>query len=122
MELLLPHNQRTRAQIDEVLDLELIEQQAEHGTLDFQRYATFVVDKMAAMCAPVRDKLISSLRGVTDVVTLYRYASLYGTGVFYLRHLKIIVDSSLNCQYDVHLLIFMLREIKTVGKLTANDG
>ena len=75
--MLLPHNQRTRASIDEVLDLELIEQQAEHGALDFQRYASFIIDKMAAMCAPVRDELVSSLRSITDVVTLYRYVILY---------------------------------------------
>jgi len=72
MELLLPHHQRLRSSIDEVLDLDLIEQQAEHGTLDFQHYASFIVDKMASLCAPVRDELISSLRGITDIVTLYR--------------------------------------------------
>jgi len=81
LKLLLPHSQRTRAQIDEVLDLELIEQQAEHGALDFQHYATFIVDKMAAMCAPVRDELVSSLCGITDVVTLYRCATVYSIGV-----------------------------------------
>ena len=77
LELMLPHNQRTRASIDDVLDLELIEQQAEHGALDFQRYATFIVDKMAVLCAPARDELISSLRGITDVVTLYRCVNLH---------------------------------------------
>jgi len=81
----MPHNQRTRTQIDEVLDLELIEQQAEHGTLDFRHYASFIVDKMAAMCAPVRDELISSLRGLTDVVTLYRCVDLYRMFMFYCR-------------------------------------
>jgi len=72
MELLLPHHQRLRANIDEVLDLDLIEQQAEHGTLDFQHYSSFIVDKMSLLCAPVRDELISSLRGIADIVTLYR--------------------------------------------------
>ena len=72
MELLLPHHQRLRANIDEVLDLDLIQQQAEHGALDFRHYAGFIVDKMASLCAPVRDELVLSLRDVTDVVTLYR--------------------------------------------------
>ena len=75
LELLLPHQQRLRASIEEVLDLELISQQADHGTLDFRRYAAFVVDKMATFCAPVRDQLIASLRDVDDVITLYRWLS-----------------------------------------------
>ena len=72
MELLLPHHQRQRANIDEVLDLDLIEQQAEHGALDFHHYASFIIEKMALMCAPARDQLISSLRDINDIVTLYR--------------------------------------------------
>jgi len=76
MELLLPHHQRLRANIDEVLDLDLIEQQAEHGTLDFQHYSSFIVDKMSLLCAPVRDELISSLRGIADIVTLYRWCDV----------------------------------------------
>jgi len=72
MELLLPHHQRLRANIDEVLDLDMIQQQAEHGALDFQNYAGFIIDKMASLCAPVRDELVSSLRGISDIVTLYR--------------------------------------------------
>jgi len=77
----LPHHQRLRANIDEVLDLDLVEQQAEHGTLDFRHYASFIVDKMASLCAPVRDELISSLRDVTDIVTLYRYSDGCSCGV-----------------------------------------
>ena len=69
----MPHHQRVRANIDEVLDLDMIQQQAEHGLLDFQHYARFIIDKMAALCAPVRDELVASLRDITDIVTLYRY-------------------------------------------------
>jgi len=72
MEMLLPHHQRVRANIDEVLDLDMIQRQAEHGSLDFRHYAGFIVDKMAALCAPVRDDLVASLRDITDIVTLYR--------------------------------------------------
>ena len=77
LELLPPYSQRLRAKIDEVLDLDLIEQQAEHGTLDFRHYGDFIIDKMASMCAPVRDDLVSSLREVTDIVTLYRSVCIF---------------------------------------------
>ena len=70
--LLLPHHQRLHESIDEVLDLGLIEQQAEHGCLDFLGYAKFIIDKMALLCAPVRDEQIAALRQLTDVVPLYR--------------------------------------------------
>lgn len=71
-DLLLPQHSRLRASIDEVLDLDLIEQQAEHSCLNFRSYADFVIDKMAMLCAPVRDEQIAGLRNLTDVVPLYR--------------------------------------------------
>jgi hypothetical protein len=77
MDLLLPQHARLRVNIDEVLDLALIEQQAEHGCLDFRNYADFVVDKMAMLCAPVRDEQIAGLRKLNDIVDLYRCAFVF---------------------------------------------
>ncbi|KAK2185731.1 hypothetical protein NP493_225g03047 [Ridgeia piscesae] len=72
VDLLLPQHQRIRTQVDEVLDLELIEQQAEHRTLDFMYYANFVISLMAQLCAPLRDDEITHLKQLTDIVPLYR--------------------------------------------------
>ncbi|XP_072336593.1 T-complex protein 11-like protein 1 isoform X1 [Scyliorhinus torazame] len=70
--LLLPGHTRLRAQIGEVLDMELIEQQAEHDALDIQRLASFIVGMMATLCAPVRDAEIKKLKGLTEIVSLFR--------------------------------------------------
>ena len=72
LDLLLPQHSRLRVTIDEMLDLALIEQQAEHGCLDFRSYADFVISQMAKLCAPVRDEQIASLKKLTDIVDLYR--------------------------------------------------
>ena len=70
--LLLPQHTRLRQEIDEILDLELIKQQAENGTLDFPRYAQYVLSVMARLCAPVRDDKIRQLTQTTDVVELFQ--------------------------------------------------
>lgn len=70
--LLLPQHTRLRQEIDEILDLELIKQQAENGTLDFPRYAQYVLSVMARLCAPVRDEKIRQLTQTTDVVQLFQ--------------------------------------------------
>jgi hypothetical protein len=70
--LLLPQHTRLRQEIDEILDLELIKQQAENGTLDFPRYAQYVLSVLARLCAPVRDEKIRELTQTTDVVELFR--------------------------------------------------
>ncbi|XP_078054103.1 T-complex protein 11-like protein 1 [Mustelus asterias] len=72
LSLLLPGHTRLRAQIGEVLDMELIEQQAEHNALDIQRLAGFIIGMMATLCAPVRDAEIKKLKGLTETVSLFR--------------------------------------------------
>ncbi|ELU14255.1 hypothetical protein CAPTEDRAFT_97119, partial [Capitella teleta] len=71
-EILLPQHTRVRAEIKEVIDLQLIEQQADAGTLDFHQYATFVVDMMAKLCAPARDEEVAKLREITEIVPLFQ--------------------------------------------------
>ncbi|XP_048408788.1 T-complex protein 11-like protein 1 [Stegostoma tigrinum] len=72
LSLLLPGHTRLRIQINEVLDMELIEQQAKHDALDIQRLAGFIVGMMANLCAPVRDMEIKKLKGLTETVSLFR--------------------------------------------------
>lgn len=71
-ELLLPQHTRIRENIKEVLDVELIKQQAEQGVLDFHRYAHFIISIMAKLCAPVRDEKIAQLAKSTDVIETFR--------------------------------------------------
>ena len=48
-------------------------QQAENGVLDFADYATYVINVMSQLCAPVRDEEIAALRAMSsDVVPLFQ--------------------------------------------------
>ncbi|XP_070816099.1 T-complex protein 11-like protein 1 [Chaetodon trifascialis] len=70
--LLLPGHVRLRAQMDEVLDMELIQQEVDHGALDLHRLAGYVTSTMASLCAPVRDPEVRALRDLKDPVELLR--------------------------------------------------
>lgn len=68
----MPHHKKIRDNINEVLDVDLIKQQAENGVLDFQHYAHYVMNIMSKVCAPVRDEKIKELRELTNVVDTFR--------------------------------------------------
>ncbi|XP_024127035.1 T-complex protein 11-like protein 1 [Oryzias melastigma] len=70
--LLLPGHIRLRAQLDEVLDMELIRQQVEHNALDLHRLAEFIIHTMASLCAPVRDPEVRALQDLKGPVELLR--------------------------------------------------
>lgn len=72
LSLLLPQHTKLKQEIDEILDIELIRQQAENGALDFQRYAQYILSVMARLCAPVRDEKIRELTQTSDVINLFR--------------------------------------------------
>lgn len=57
--------------IEEVLDHDFIKQQAENNSLDFHKYANFVVDLMAKLAAPARDEMIQDITKLTDTVSSY---------------------------------------------------
>ncbi len=62
-----------RTQIMEVLDMDLIRQQADNDAVDIQGLACYIVTTMGKMCAPVRDEEIKKLRENTDnIATLFR--------------------------------------------------
>ncbi|EFA01622.1 T-complex protein 11-like protein 1 [Tribolium castaneum] len=70
--VLLPQHTKIKQQISEILDSELIKQQAENGALDFGHYAHYVISVMAKLCAPVRDEKIKELTQTTDVIDTFK--------------------------------------------------
>jgi len=72
LSLLLPHQTKTQTEIKEKLDIELIRQQVEKGTLDMHSYSQYIIGLMARLCAPGRDDKIRELTGMTDIVELYK--------------------------------------------------
>lgn len=68
----MPGHVRLRAQLDEVLDMALIQQEVAHGALDLHRLAEYVIGTMAALCAPVRDPDVRALRDLQRPVELLR--------------------------------------------------
>ncbi|XP_028302435.1 T-complex protein 11-like protein 1 isoform X1 [Gouania willdenowi] len=72
LSLLLPAQVRLRSQLDEGLDMELIQQEVNHGALDLHRIAGFVISTMGSLCAPVRDPEVKALRVLQQPVELLR--------------------------------------------------
>lgn len=72
LSFLLPGHSRLRSSIEEVLDLPLIQQQAENGALDIGRLSQFIVGMMGSLCAPCRDEDIKKLKEITDIVPLLK--------------------------------------------------
>lgn len=73
LSFLNPGANRMRTQIMEVLDIDLIRQQADNDAVDIQGLASYIISTMGKMCAPVRDAEIKNLRESTDnTVTLFR--------------------------------------------------
>ncbi|XP_057657005.1 T-complex protein 11-like protein 1 [Diorhabda carinulata] len=70
--VLLPQHTKIKQQISEVLDSDLIKQQAENGTLDFKNYANYVISVMAKLCAPIRDDKIREIGEAVDVLDTFK--------------------------------------------------
>lgn len=71
-ELVLSHHSKIKENIKEVLDIDLIKQQAEKGVLDFRHYANYIISIMAKVCAPIRDEKIEELKGEQDVIETFK--------------------------------------------------
>lgn len=71
-EVVLPHHTKIRENLNEVLDVDLIKQQAEKGILDFHHYAQYVISVMSQVCAPVRDAQLKELSQKTDVIEIFK--------------------------------------------------
>lgn len=72
LSLLLPYHNSLRAHINEVLDLDLITQQANHGILDISKLAASVVGILSKMCAPARDEQVKKILENQDIVELFK--------------------------------------------------
>lgn len=72
LSFLSPGHSRLRSSIEEVLDLPLIQQQAEKAALDISRLSQFIVGMMGSLCAPCRDNDINKLKEISDIVPLLK--------------------------------------------------
>ncbi|XP_004844870.1 T-complex protein 11-like protein 2 isoform X2 [Heterocephalus glaber] len=72
LSFLTPGGNRLRTQICEVLDPELIRQQAEHSSVDITGLAAYVIGMMGKLCAPVRDSDIRELKATGNIVEALR--------------------------------------------------
>ncbi|NXO01653.1 T11L2 protein, partial [Rhinopomastus cyanomelas] len=72
LSFLTPGANRIQNQICEVLDTELIRQQAEHNAVDIHGLANYVINTMAKLCAPIRDNDIQQLKATDNIVELLR--------------------------------------------------
>ena len=72
LSLLLPQHVRFRAQIDEILDLDLIKQKIDNNAFDIYYYSNYVIGTMAKLCAPIRDEQVAALKEKKEIVPLFR--------------------------------------------------
>ncbi|XP_044530167.1 T-complex protein 11 homolog [Gracilinanus agilis] len=72
LSLLLPRQNRLKNQIEEVMDMELLKQEADHGALDVSHLSTYLLSMMTMLCAPIRDEEIQKLENISDPVQLLR--------------------------------------------------
>ncbi|KAM6304621.1 T-complex protein 11-like protein 2 isoform 3-T8 [Podargus strigoides] len=72
LSFLAPGANRIHNQICEVLDTDLIRQQAEHNAVDIRGLANYIINTMGKLCAPVRDNEIRQLKATDNIVELLR--------------------------------------------------
>ncbi|XP_047121450.1 T-complex protein 11-like protein 1 [Schistocerca piceifrons] len=70
--LLLPQHVKLKEEISDLLDEDIIQQQVDAGTLNFQDYAQCVIAIMGKLCAPIRDEKIKELSETKDVVAVFK--------------------------------------------------
>lgn len=70
--IFLENNQKVMEKINEMLDTDLVKQQAVQGTIDFKSYSNFIIHIMSLACAPIRDETVAKLREIDDIVDLFR--------------------------------------------------
>ncbi|NXT23301.1 T11L2 protein, partial [Syrrhaptes paradoxus] len=72
LSFLTPGANRIHNQICEVLDTDLIRQQAEHNAVDIHGLANYIINTMGKLCAPIRDNDIKQLKATDNIVELLR--------------------------------------------------
>ncbi|XP_014280130.1 T-complex protein 11-like protein 1 [Halyomorpha halys] len=71
-DIMMPHQTKLKSEVDEILDLDLLKQQALHGALDVMYFAQYILSVMKRLCAPIRDEKIEELSKETELVALFR--------------------------------------------------
>ncbi|KAM4835520.1 T-complex protein 11 homolog isoform 2-T2 [Thomomys bottae] len=72
LSLLLPRQNRLRTEIEEALDMNFLQQEAERGALNVSYLSKYILNVMTLLCAPVRDEAVQKLENITDTVRLLR--------------------------------------------------
>ncbi|XP_053320864.1 T-complex protein 11-like protein 2 [Spea bombifrons] len=72
LSFLTPGTNRLRTQICEVLDVDLIRQQAEHNAVDIPKMGGYIINIMSKLCAPIRDEDVKKLKASGDIVQMLR--------------------------------------------------
>ncbi|XP_070506123.1 T-complex protein 11-like protein 1 isoform X2 [Chironomus tepperi] len=70
--IFLENNKKALDKINEMLDTDLIKQQAEQGVLDFKSYSNYIIHIMSLACAPIRDEQVAKLREIEDIVDSFK--------------------------------------------------
>ncbi|CAG9803615.1 unnamed protein product [Chironomus riparius] len=70
--IFLENNKKALDKINEMLDTDLIKQQAEQGVLDFKAYSNYIIHIMSMACAPIRDEQVAKLREIEDIVESFK--------------------------------------------------
>ena len=76
LSLMLPHHGALKEQINEVLDVNLIKQEIDHGCFDMGECTRFIIIIMSRLCAPLRDEQLKNLHDLHDIVSTLRLALL----------------------------------------------
>ncbi|VDK69345.1 unnamed protein product [Litomosoides sigmodontis] len=72
LDLLTLQHVRLRAEIECMLDIDLLRQQAENNCLDVRQLFESIIELLSRLCAPARDKIVNDLRKKTDNVDMLR--------------------------------------------------
>lgn len=72
MDLLTRQHVRLRSEIESMLDIDLLRQQAENQCLDVCQLFENIIELLSRLCAPARDKMVNDLRKKTDNVDILR--------------------------------------------------
>ncbi|XP_025208446.1 T-complex protein 11-like protein 1 [Melanaphis sacchari] len=70
--LLLDQHTKLKEEIGQVLDVEVIQNQIDNNSLDFEYYTKFILNLMSKICAPVRDDSIRALTLLNDPVDIFK--------------------------------------------------
>ncbi|KAG8439468.1 hypothetical protein GDO86_005615 [Hymenochirus boettgeri] len=72
LSFLTPGTNRLRTQICDVLDVDLLKQQAEHNAVDIYKLGQYIIVLMGKLCAPIRDEDVKNLKASGNIVQMLR--------------------------------------------------